>query len=78
MIALLTVEQGIVKNLINSLIDYKVDFEFNVAHRSFRIKGVSQWMLLTDKDCYLLSFYPKISSLEIHKGNLEEICIAQE
>ena len=46
MIALLTVKHNIIKSLVDSLLNNKVEFEFNTMHRSFRIRKVSS-------GCYL-------------------------
>jgi len=73
-IVLVTVKRNVIKDLIAQLVGNDFDFEYNAAHHSFRVKNVTQWMLLTDKDAYLLS----PSTIEIHKDNIEQICITDE
>lgn len=79
MTVLISVKSNIIKDLVNKLLINNIDFEFNNTHCSFRIKGITQWMLLTNKDCYLLS--GGLSScrevIEIQKDNIEQLCIAE-
>lgn len=79
MTILITVKHNILKDLVNKLLNNGIDFEFNNMRCSFRIKGITQWMLLTDKDCYLLS--AKLATarevIEIQKDNIEQLCIAE-
>lgn len=78
MVITVSVKHNIIKHLCEKLVENKITFEMNTAHGSFRMHNVTQWLYLSNTECFAISFTNYFLDSGIHKDNILELCISDK